>query len=103
MVSVRADHSPFTIRNFSKPHPTPAKRTQGEVELGALWVRCPRRLWASTWQTPRCSNQPFSHLRRILMKRVTNWKSIAIAALFTLLVALQPAITYACGGGHTGC
>jgi len=37
------------------------------------------------------------------MKRFTNWKTIAIAALFTLLFALQPAITYACGGGHTGC
>jgi len=37
------------------------------------------------------------------MKRFTNWKTLAIAALFTLLVALQPAITYACSGGHAGC
>ena len=39
------------------------------------------------------------------MKRFTNWKTIAIGALFTLLVALQPAITYACSGagGHGGC
>ncbi len=37
------------------------------------------------------------------MKRFTNWKTIAIAALFTLLFALQPAITYACSGSHGGC
>ena len=38
------------------------------------------------------------------MKRLMTWKTIAIAAIFTLLVALQPAITYACGGGsHGGC
>ena len=38
------------------------------------------------------------------MKRFTHWKAIAIVAIFTLLVALQPAITYACGsGGHGGC
>lgn len=37
------------------------------------------------------------------MNRLITWKTIAIAATFTLLVALQPAITYACGGGHSGC
>lgn len=38
------------------------------------------------------------------MKHFMNWKTITIAALFGLLVALQPAITYACGaGGHGGC
>lgn len=37
------------------------------------------------------------------MKRLMTWKTIAIAAIFTLLFTLQPAITYACGGSHTGC
>lgn len=37
------------------------------------------------------------------MKCFTNWKTIVIAAIFTLLVALQPAITYACSGSHGGC
>lgn len=38
------------------------------------------------------------------MKRFKNWKTIAIAALFGMLIALQPAISYASGcGGHTGC
>lgn len=36
------------------------------------------------------------------MKRFANWKTLAIAALFTLLFALQPAITYACAGSHCG-
>lgn len=39
------------------------------------------------------------------MKQVINWKTIVIGALFTLLSALQPVITYACSGagGHGGC
>ena len=37
------------------------------------------------------------------MKRFMTWKTIAIAFIFTLLVALQPTIIYACGGSHTGC
>jgi hypothetical protein len=37
------------------------------------------------------------------MKRFNHWKTIAIIAIFTLLVALQPVATYACGGGHGGC
>lgn len=38
------------------------------------------------------------------MKRFTNWKIIAIAAIFTLLVTLQPVVAYACSGGsHGGC
>ena len=36
------------------------------------------------------------------MKRFTNWKTIAIVAIFTLLVAAQPAVTYA-SGIHGGC
>ncbi len=38
------------------------------------------------------------------MKQFKSWKTAALAALLPLLIALQPAITYACGaGGHTGC
>lgn len=38
------------------------------------------------------------------MNRFKLWTTIAIATIFSLLVALQPAITYACGaGGHSGC
>lgn len=39
------------------------------------------------------------------MKRFNNWKSIALATFLPLLIAAQPAITYACnvGGQHTGC
>ena len=39
------------------------------------------------------------------MKRFTKWKTIVIAVIFTLLVALQPVVTYACtgAGGHGGC
>ncbi|MEM7532125.1 MAG: hypothetical protein AAF639_08115 [Chloroflexota bacterium] len=40
------------------------------------------------------------------MTRFKNWKTIAIIAIFSLIVALQPAITYASHGGcggHTGC
>ena len=39
------------------------------------------------------------------MKQFKHWKSILLAALLPLLVALQPAITYACSagvGGHCG-
>ena len=38
------------------------------------------------------------------MNRIQLWKTAAFAILFTLFVALQPVITYACGsGGHGGC
>ncbi len=38
------------------------------------------------------------------MKRINNWKTIALATVLPLLIALQPAITYACdAGSHTGC
>lgn len=38
------------------------------------------------------------------MTRIQLWKTALFALLFTLLVALQPAITYACSsGGHGGC
>ena len=30
------------------------------------------------------------------MKRLQNWKSIAVATILTLLVSMQPAISYAC-------
>lgn len=36
------------------------------------------------------------------MKRFKLWTTIALAAIFALLFALQPAITYACGT-HGGC
>ena len=38
------------------------------------------------------------------MKRIKNWKTIAFAAIIPLLIASQPAITYACeaAGGHCG-
>lgn len=38
------------------------------------------------------------------MKQIKSWKSIALAALLSLLITLQPAVTYAsevcshCGG-----
>jgi len=38
------------------------------------------------------------------MKRIRNWKTIVFAAIVPLLIALQPAITFACdAGSHTGC
>ncbi len=38
------------------------------------------------------------------MKRINNWKTIVFAAIVPLLIALQPAITFACdAGSHTGC
>jgi hypothetical protein len=37
------------------------------------------------------------------MKCFKLWTTIAIATIFSLLVALQPAISYACGGTHGGC
>jgi hypothetical protein len=38
------------------------------------------------------------------MKRFKNWKSIALATLLPLFVAMQPAISYACEvGTHSGC
>lgn len=38
------------------------------------------------------------------MNRFMNWKTVAIAFIFTTLVALHPVVTYACGaGGHGGC
>jgi len=38
------------------------------------------------------------------MNRIQLWKTAAYALLFALLVALQPAISYACGAaGHGGC
>ncbi len=38
------------------------------------------------------------------MQRFKTWTIIALAALFTLLVALQPTVTYACSfcGSHGG-
>ena len=44
------------------------------------------------------------YLRRQLMKRLSNWKIIALAALSQAFFALEPAITYACSAnGHAGC
>ena len=38
------------------------------------------------------------------MKLFKYWKSVALIAVLPLLIALQPAATYACNiGGHTGC
>ena len=39
------------------------------------------------------------------MKRLTNWKTIAVAALAQMFIVANPIITYACGGalGHSGC
>lgn len=37
------------------------------------------------------------------MKQFKNWKTVAIAFILTMLVALQPVVTYACAGSHTGC
>lgn len=38
------------------------------------------------------------------MKQFKSWKTATLATLLPLLIALQPAITYACNGGaHTGC
>ncbi len=40
------------------------------------------------------------------MKLFKHWKAIALTALLPLLVALQPAVTYACTIGaetHAGC
>jgi hypothetical protein len=37
------------------------------------------------------------------MKRINNWKTIAFVSIVPLLIALQPAITYACeAGSHCG-
>ncbi|MCA9931656.1 MAG: hypothetical protein KC419_24405, partial [Anaerolineales bacterium] len=40
----------------------------------------------------------------LIMKRINNWKTIAFAAIVPLLIAWQPAITYACTtcGSHGG-
>ena len=37
------------------------------------------------------------------MKRIKNWKTIAFAAVVPLLIALQPAITYACDTATSHC
>ena len=38
------------------------------------------------------------------MKQLKNWKSIALATILPVIVAAQPAITYACSNGvHGGC
>jgi hypothetical protein len=40
------------------------------------------------------------------MKQLKNWKSVVVAIALPLLVALQPAVTYACNvgsGSHGGC
>jgi hypothetical protein len=40
------------------------------------------------------------------MKQFKNWKAIVVASIVPLLIALQPAITYACNvgsGAHGGC
>ena len=39
------------------------------------------------------------------MTRINNWKArvfVAFVAISTVLVTLQPAITYACAGTHCG-
>ncbi len=37
------------------------------------------------------------------MNRIKNWKTLAFASIVPLLLALQPAITYACdAAGHCG-
>ena len=37
------------------------------------------------------------------MKRIKNWKTIAFAAILPLLIASQPAITFACDAANTHC
>ncbi len=39
------------------------------------------------------------------MKRFKNWKTVALASLLPLLVALQPTLIYACEAAtsHGGC
>lgn len=39
------------------------------------------------------------------MNRIRTWIALALAAALPALVALQPVITYACGGSgsHGGC
>lgn len=37
------------------------------------------------------------------MKQFKNWKSLVFAGILPLLIALQPAVTYACDvGSHCG-
>jgi len=73
--------------------------------LGAVWVRCLPKVWSSTRLT-RSHKKQTTHLRRFVMKQFKNWKAIVFASLVPLLIALQPAVTYACSvgaGTHGGC
>ena len=101
LLAYTPNHSPFTVENL--PFTIRFSRTQTYLQMGALWVRSPRNLWSSIG-SHRANQNHISHLRRFLMKQIKSWKTLAIAAIFSLLVAAQPVVTYAGGcGSHTGC
>lgn len=37
------------------------------------------------------------------MARIRSWKTIALASVLPMLIALQPFVTHACSGSHGGC
>lgn len=87
-------HSPFAI--YHSPF---------RLCLGALWVRSPRKLWSSIRLIQSQPKTTVHIYGGFSMKQINVWKTLTIAAIFSLVVAAQPVVTYACGsaGGHGGC
>ncbi len=87
---------------------SPRERARVRGCTAFLWVRygCEAPVFCGHQRGSfKAARKTRSHnSRRSLMKQFKNWKAIVVASIVPLLIALQPAVTYACSvGTHTGC